>query len=562
MKKVLFSLFFICMFLFPVAADFTVDNVVVHAEVAANGKTEVTSSIQLTFDSVQEEVTIPLPEGEATGVSVQSFRYRVRETENGINVVVTTGSGFAGTQTFIISYDLPAFTDDGYSQDLYKLSVLSSRWAKEIGSVSVQLQLPGPYGEVDPEYEILPQLLSGYYGDLDPVDTSLSFTGNLISGSVSDRMAYDSLAVQVSLPNGYFRVRSSSIPMIAITWVCMAMVAVLLLCMLYWHLKLRNRHVSVTARLLSPEGILPYQLPQVLDGYTVDIAALILEWANLGYLSMGYARNRQVVLRKNMDMGSERNRAEQRLFRQIFSGGNRVVATPGRFSSAARQFRAASRKSLSRVAYDRSGGNAVFVQLPCRLLLAVAVGYLFFVMLPEGPAFTVISVVAGIVGFVYSMYLHSALSAWKARRAYSWKSVILMLLSGLIVLSGLMEGAFLETVVGVFALWFSAMATAVGPRRSDRGRDALGQTKGCLRFYRHASWHKLQVYMGHNSRFFQLELPKAVALGCDKVFAARFERLSVPQPEWLPGLKKKARSAKDLQKVVAPMVKKLREAFR
>ena len=61
MKKVLFFLFFICMFLFPVAADFTVDNVVVHAEVAANGKTEVTSSIQLTFDSVQEEVTGKYP---------------------------------------------------------------------------------------------------------------------------------------------------------------------------------------------------------------------------------------------------------------------------------------------------------------------------------------------------------------------------------------------------------------------------------------------------------------------------------------------------------------------
>lgn len=562
MKKALISLFFICLFVLPVMADYSVDSVSVYAEVGNNGKAQVSSTIQLTFQDFTEEVVIPLPDEDASRISVSGYRYRVKQTDYGTNVVVSTGDGFTGTHTFQVSYRLPSFVDDGDAEDLYQLNLLSSRWARDIGNVSIQVVLPGSISEVPADYVMSPLILSGYYGDLDPVDAPLEVNGNVITGAVSARMAYDSLELEVSLPEGYFRVRSSSIPMISITWVCLAMVAVTLLCMLYWRTKLRNQPMSYSARLLAPEGILPYQLPQVLDGASCDMAALILEWANLGYVSLGYSRNRQVILRRNMFMGSERSRAEQLLFAQIFARGNRVLATPGRFSAAARQFRSASRKSVSRVIFDRRGGNPVLIQLPCRLLLAVSAGYLVCQMLPEGTVFVVLGCLAAIPGFIFSMYLHTALSEWKSLRKLSLRTAALLLLALALIYLGLMEGAFLETLVGVFACCFSGIATAVGPRRSQWGREILAQTKGCRRFYRQVSWQKLQLYMGHNSRFFQTELPKAVALGSDKVFASRFERLSVPQPEWLPSQKKKAWSAPALQKQLSPIIKKLREAFR
>lgn len=562
MKKVLISLFFICLFVLPVMADYSVDSVSVYAEVGNNGKTEVSSTIQLTFSSPTDEVTIPLPDEDASRISVSSYRYRVKQTDYGTNVVVSTSGGFSGTHTFQVSYNLPSFTDDGDAEDLYQLNLLSSRWARDIGSVSIQVMLPGSLVEIPADYVMSPLILSGYYGDLDPVDAALETNGSVITGAVSARMAYDSLALEVSLPEGYFRVRSNSIPMISITWVCLIMVAVTLLCMLYWRLKLRNQPVSYSARLLAPEGILPYQLPQILDGTSCDMAALILEWANLGYLSLGYSKNRQVILQRNMFMGSERPQAEQQLFSQIFGRRSRVLATPGRFSAAARQFRSASRRNVSRVAFDRASGNPVFVQLPCRLLLAAAVGYLVSQMLPEGTVFVVLAIMAAIPGFIYSMYLHTALSAWKSLRQFSLRSAILLAVAAVLIYLGLMEGAFLETLVGVYACCFSAIATAAGPRRSAWGRDILAQTKGCRRFYHQVSWQKLQLYMGHNKRFFQTELPKAVALNSDRVFASRFERLSVPQPEWLPSRKQKVWSAPQLQKQLSPVIKKLREAFR
>lgn len=562
MKKLFISLFFICMFVLPVMADYSVDSIAISAEVGTNGKTQVTDTVSLTFDTTTSEVVIPLPSGDAGRVSVSNYRYRVKETDSGINVVVSSKSGFAGTQTFQLSYTLPAFTDDGGDEDLYHLELLSSKWARDIGSVSIQVTLPGSTTPFPDDYQMQPQIFSGYYGDLDPVDAPLTISGNSISTTVSQRMAYDSLSLEVSLPDGYFRVRSASIPMISITWICIVMAVITMLCVLYWRFKLRNPPKSYSARLLAPEGVLPYQLPQVLDGVSCDMAALVLEWANLGYVSLGYNKSRQVILRRNMVMGSERTKAEQRLFSQIFGRNNRVLATPGRFSGAAARFRAASRRSLNPIAFDPKGGNPVLIQLPCRLLLAVAVGYMSYKLLPEGAGFTVLAVLLGLLGFLYSMYLHSALSLWVSRKIFSRKTLLLLLVAVVLVYLGLISGGFLEMCIGLFACCFSAIATGGGPRRSAWGLDVLAQTKGCRRFYKRVSWQKLQLYMGQNSRFFQTELPKAIALNVDRTFASHFEKLSIPQPEWLPGLKKKAWTASGLQKQLSPMVKKLWEAFR
>jgi hypothetical protein len=260
-------------------------------------------------------------------------------------------------------------------------------------------------------------------------------------------------------------------------------------------------------------------------------------------------------------MGSERSRAEQRLYASIFGKRRQVVATPGRFSQAAARFRAASQRSMNRVAFDRKGGNVVFVQLPCRLLLAVGVGYMSYQLLPEGGGYMVLAVLFGLMGLFYSIYLHDALSRWAALKQKSlWTGFLLLFGVGLLILS-LLGGALLETVVGLFACWFSGIATAPGPRRSQRGQDLMAQAKGCRMFYRQVTWQRLQVLLGNNERFFQEQLPRAVALGVDRKFAKRFESQLVPVPEWLSGTKGSSASAKSVQRKLAAVLKCLRQAL-
>lgn len=561
MKKVLFFLFFICIFLCPALADYSVDTVSVSADVAENGRTQVTMTLQLTFSTTETQVTIPLSGTGISKISAGDVRFDTEETDLGTDVILQKKEGFSGTQTFQISYRVPLADDADSEADHYSLGILSSRLGRDIGACAFSLVLPAGQVQLPEDFVLTPQVVSGYHGELSQAECGLNVSGTTITGSVSDRMAYDSLSLSVELPEGYFKIRSARLPVVSITWVSIAMMAVLLLCAVYWRLKLRTPHVESSARLLAPEGILVCQLPMVLDGSTCDVTAMILEWANLGYLTIGQTKRGQVYLTKCISMGTERSAAEQKLFARIFGSKRRVAVTPGRYSAAAARFRAASRRSLSRVIFDKTGGNLLFVQNPCRLLLAVGLGYMAYGALPEGGGFVVLAVLIGCVGLIYALYLHSALCAFFSLRTITPKTVICWVIAAAALVLGLLSGTLLEVLVGLLACLFSSAISARGPRRSPRGRDALAQARGCRTFCRRVSWQNLQVYQDKNRRFFQSQLPRAVALGVDKQFARRFERLPVPLPEWLTVSAPGAMSAQSLRRLLLPVLKQLRAAF-
>jgi hypothetical protein len=553
MKKAIFFLFFLSIFLVPAFADYTVDSVTVTAQVAANGKTEVSTIIQLTFDTTTDQVTVPLPETDVSRVSVGDFKSQVQDTEDGVDVVIQRSGGFVGTQTFSISYVVPhdqTITDTGFT-----LGLLSSRWQRTVGECSFQVVLPKVF-------DTAPVLTSGYYGELSQSDTNLVTTDLSLSGSIQDRMAYDSLTVDLELPEDYFTVRTATVPGISMTYLALGMLGIWALCILYWRLKIRSGRTASTPRLLPPEGILPCQLPMVLDGRTCDVTAMVLEWANLGYLTIGVSRRGVVTLTRRMDMGSERSRPEQWLFARIFKKKRRVAATPGRFSGSAAKFRAASRKGLYPVILDSRGGNPALVQVPCQVLLSLGIGYLFYQALPEGGGFVVLAILGGLCSLVYSNLLHESLAAYGGLRKLRYRNIALWVLALALLGVSLFVGALPEVLTGLCACVFSGFATAPGPRRSSRGLDALAQTKGCRTFYRRASWQRLQLYQGKNSRFFQNQLPRAVALGVEEPFAKRFETINIPTPDWLELTQSPAGSAQALQKQLRPILRQLRAAFR
>ena len=102
MKKAIFFLFFICLLMTGAFADYQVDQATVNAEVSTNGRTQVTATYQLTFDGAQDQLTVPLPDGNISRVSAEIYRYQVDKTDSGVNVVLS--GSFAGTQTVTVSY--------------------------------------------------------------------------------------------------------------------------------------------------------------------------------------------------------------------------------------------------------------------------------------------------------------------------------------------------------------------------------------------------------------------------------------------------------------------------
>ena len=555
MKKIVFLLFFICLLMTPALADYTVDGVSVTAEVSPSGVSQVSATYQLSFDSPTTEVAIPLPEERVSKVSVNDFRSSLEETSDGPVVIVKRRSGFLGSTTFLVHYTV-AFTDEGgEEEDSFSLGLLSSRWAKEIGSCSFQVLMPSAF-------DVEPEITSGYHGLLSASDTGLAVTETSFGGAVSALMAYDSLSASLTLPEGYFRVRRANMPVMSVNALTLSMLAVWLLLVIYWRATIWFPRSSGAPRQLVPEGILSCQLPMILDGSTCDVAIMIMEWATLGYLSISRSSKGVLLLTRTMEMGSERTPAEQSLFHGIFGKKLRVAATPGRFSVVSRRFRAASRRSLYRLILDRNGGNPILVQIPSRILMAIAVGAVAAGFLPEGAGFIVLAVFAGIAGFVFSVYLHNAVSRYAALRDFDRVSLLCLAITILLVPLSRISGTLPELFAGLGACLFSAIATSSGPRRSKRGVEALAQAKGLRTYYREASWNTLQYHQSRNRRYFEQTYPRAAALRADRQFAQRFERLPIAVPDWLDLPSPATRSAAALRRDLSSFLRQLREAFR
>lgn len=562
MKKLLFFLFFISLFACPAMAAYSVDSVTTSAEVSTTGEAEVSTVVQLTFTEGESSVTIPLPDGDLSHIDSSASRYKVRRTDDGVDLVFTAGGqGFVGSQTYVITYTVAAPADSSEESDEYSLELLSPRWGLDIGSFSYQVTMAGSNVPLEEGFRLAPQIVSGYYGPLSEYDAGLTINGTIFSGTITDLMAYESMGLQISLPEGYFYVKPDLIPVIAITWLSVGMLIVLALCLVYWRRTLYTRPVEAVSRALTPEGILPCQLPLALDGKTCDVAALILEWANLGYLAIRRSRNGTLVLVQGIPMGTERSKAERTLYRNIFASNRMVAMTPGRCSAAANKFRASARRSLARMCFDRKSGNPALVQLLCRLMTAVGIGFMFYRLFPDGAGFLVIAIILSFPGLLYAIRLHDALSDWVVLRIYSIRTFVPVALMPVLLVFGLLAGAFPEVSIGLLATVLSALLTGSGPRRDERGRDLMAQVRGCRIFYHTVEWSQLQLLLGQSNRFFQRQLPNATALRCDKAFARRFERLAVPCPEWLPDKRRTSFTAVSLQREIALIMRDLRRAL-
>lgn len=60
----------------------------VTAEVSAKGRAQVSTVLQLTFDSTEQQVAVPLPDRDVSRVSVSDCRFSVEETDEGTDVIL------------------------------------------------------------------------------------------------------------------------------------------------------------------------------------------------------------------------------------------------------------------------------------------------------------------------------------------------------------------------------------------------------------------------------------------------------------------------------------------
>ena len=326
-------------------------------------------------------------------------------------------------------------------------------------------------------------------------------------------------------------------------------VLLLILTVVYWYLTFfRGSHMPhVTKSPRLPDGVSAGELSCLLTGLDGDPAALIAEWASLGYVQLMKNNNGTYVCML-MNMGSERSELEYQFFVRLFREADAVRLDSEFYASCARATAERMRAHWGRRLFDKKSGAPALL-LSLSMLSAVLLCLSAFAS--KGAVWAVASlVVGGALSVVYQRGVLSILRhGSRVETALGVVAGIIMLLMMAIFGGGTI---FLALIV----LTLAAMAVCYGGRRTALGLEKLEQTLSFRRFLTDADPQELRVLQRQDGQYFYRMLPYAEALGVAASFAARFGNLKLEPCAWLADAP--SCTASEFYSIFAPMAKSLR----
>lgn len=497
------------------ASAASVDAVYINCTVAEDGAASYSMAVTCRFESLEKSFTIPLAGEKVSGVSVSGASWAL-ETQDGWNrVVLRSSDGFIGRQTLVVNWRSPAPSGEGYA-----LPLISSRWEADIAELTFDVQLPAPL-------ESAPVMTSGYSGELNGAATltDLGFSGSLPDGL----MAHEALSAALTLPDGYFS-RPQLRTLLSLDWGLVFMALLAVLCVVYWLLTLRSRRPVIQSRVLPPEGWSPAEVPTVLWGQRPDMAAQLLQWAQLGYLYVDFAGD-ELVLGQSMAMGSERPAHEAEMFRAMFENRREFWLPDHRFRQAQAQATHSAYRLWRARLFDRRGGNPRLLRLGAALAAGLALSAALAALLPAGAGWTMLCILAFVPGIILGLAGQRAVGELRRCPWPRWQALPGLIALVLLALVGARRVLYAAPALALqlFAGW----QLAFGGRRTAAGTEALGYLLGLRRFLLSASPRRLQEICRRDPAWLQSALPYALELGLAGRLAAQMEQVRIEEPAWL-----------------------------
>ena len=392
--------------------------------------------------------------------------------------------------------------------------------------------------------------ISAYTGAYGSAFQNLSaeVQGNVIQGKLLKPLYnYESATIMVPLESGYFQF--PPLPdYVLYAILASGLIAVIGIILFYCFGK--DDEVVVTVEFQAPEGLDSAGVGYVVDG-TVDrkdILSLIIDWANRGYIEIHEDDNKQLKLKRIKEDTSQLNSYERTFFQAIFKNSEFVDEAALKKAHVGEAL-TRSCNQLSKFFHTKK--NRIFTSTSMSLQL-------FMCLLLALPSFLcVFATLYAKYGMIDPAILPSIfLSVFALVFAVPWiilmrkrfvlKKTIYFLLWGLCFFLN----AVLFTIVAVIILlsqttlsWLYAILYIVielllmvilmfMDKRTKQGNRWLGQILGLRDFILNCEKDRLELLVAENPSAFYEILPYAYVLGISDVWASRFEKLIIPQPDW------------------------------
>lgn len=518
----LFSAFLIiiCIAL-PVRADSSAAAFDFRATVDRSGACLVTVSLNLHLETPQENLSFPVPENaydiRVNGVTPSTSR---KGQTLLLDLSRILGS-VSGDLSVSVTYSLPdvvAENEDGFP--MVQVPLLCG-FSLPIDSSTFAIVLPeGAFSK--------PTLTSTYYQTRIEESATMDALENQIQGRISTRiLGSDWLTLSTQVNEEMFPQKRR----LAwnLDWIDVSMLSFALLALVYWLVFLRCLPPRAIRRTTAPDGVSAGDIGPALTSTRPDLPALVLHWAQLGYILIQVDDGGRVLLHKRMNMGNERSQYESRIFRAMFGSRSVIDGTGTRFAALCRKVTAG--KSGVHGLFQRGSGNPLVFRLLVTLV-GMFGGISLGAALGEGTALKdLLSILFGMLGIVSGWAIQEGFKSLHLRKKLLlW--IALVLWAAWIIAGHMALEPIVATCVSSSQV-LGSLAAAYGGRRTDAGKHAAQEILGLRRFMKTVHKEELQRILAVNPEYFHSLAPYAVAMGVDQKFAKRFGGMRMPPCPYL-----------------------------
>ena len=520
MRRAIALVLCILLFIIPARAANAASRISTTAVVRANGSCQVTIEADIRLDDPARGLKFPLGT-DIKSVTLNGSPAPLTQSEGITSINLSHLDGKLGLYACTIAFEINSVVElDDAGKQIVNVPLLYG-FPFPVEDMSFEITMPS-------RFDTVPSFYSGYHGQDIERQMSASISGNVIRGSVTqDLKDSETLFMKLTAPEGMFPASQSfggSLHFDALAMGVFASVA-----LLYWILRMGTLPHRALRRATPTEGLCVGQVPTYLTRRPGDLAAMVLQWAQLGYLIIHLDDNGRVFLHKKMNMGNERTVFEQRCFRDLFGRKMMMDATSNRFQRTADKAASLSRRQAG--GYRNSLTSVtMFRILSCLVGLFAGIAMGDSIATDHNWRFIVMAVF-GVVSSTLCWLILGGMDCLHSR----CKSGLKLSLTAVVVL--LLISFFCKTIAygAAAAVWslFAGLLAAYGGKRTDNGTRIYTEILGLRRHMRKAGKDELRRILSANRNYYFELAPYALILGVDKTLAEKFGNARLPACTWL-----------------------------
>ena len=295
-------------------------------------------------------------------------------------------------------------------------------------------------------------------------------------------------------------------------------IAFAVIALLYWILTLRTWPIIRTYTTTPPEGITAGELGCRLTLSGGDLTMMVFSWAQLGYLYISAEESGRVLLHKRMDMGNERSKFENNIYKMLFGARKTVDATGYTYAKLVRKVQRMVPQERSM--YRKNSGNVkIFRAFACvsQMLCGVCVAMNMTGVLPLA---ILLAIILAPFGMVTAWLIQDV--AYRTHLRGKVPVLIGFVCLLMWVILGVLCGQIWIPLACSFGQWLYGYLAAYGGRRSDLGRHDAGQVLGLRHYVKRLPKEDIGRFLRNDPDYYFNYAPYALALGVINPYSKAF----------------------------------------